>query len=805
MPRATPALSESEPPRVSSNSTPASAGAPLTESFETLSRLSRPPQSPDRVSPGDRSNRPPYSRAQHIRARWTFAPPALALLVPLLLGASASPPIRPNPGLPLGSRADRTALLYADAAAAVRKGDCAGAARTLSPLTSGDGAEAEFARLVGGFHAYACKLPGQAEERLFAAQDPGGPLEDWRLYALGDVARTRNHVLLAQASLARLLGDYQDSPLRSKAFAAAAELAWEQQDAPRALELVGRARTETIAAAESARLESLAWEIGTRLGDDGIRREAARRLLSAAPARAAELAVAEIFRQPSGALAWAGILSPQQLKQRARSLLDLKLNANALETLDSVDLRSRDLEWALLKAETLTRLQRGDEALLVLGGRNAANPRETASLEWARAQAAAEAATARRGRTTPTAERMRYREASHLHLRKVGLAAAGGGGNPELAVKALRELYKDLADNDRFEESIDVLRQLRKISPKDTTGAEHLWLRGWREYGRANATGAVGYWTELYDLYPDDSNGRRGRYWTARAFEGLGEAERAQQIYREVASADTTDFYRKNALTRLRGQAPEADERGAEPWPEAPSLQRARLLTDLGLEGLALAEMSAVQSAVGKADERAVRALEALIEARQGDRRKSVLTIRKAFPALGTPYQATLPEEARRLYHPIEYQETIRTWALRNQIPLHLVFGVIRQESAFDTKAQSWAGARGLMQLMPATARELAGKAGLDYTHERLSDPAFNVRLGTTYLSQVLEMFDHNVELSLAGYNGGPYRIKRLWKEAGSREIDSFLEGLNIEESKIYVKRILVLSDSYRQLYPPPG
>ena len=66
-------------------------------------------------------------------------------------------------------------------------------------------------------------------------------------------------------------------------------------------------------------------------------------------------------------------------------------------------------------------------------------------------------------------------------------------------------------------------------------------------------------------------------------------------------------------------------------------------------------------------------------------------------------------------------------------------------------------------------------------------------------------MFDENLELSLAGYNGGPYRIKRLWNEAGARELDRFLEGLNIEESKTYVKRILVLSDSYRQLYPQAG
>ena len=86
-----------------------------------------------------------------------------------------------------------------------------------------------------------------------------------------------------------------------------------------------------------------------------------------------------------------------------------------------------------------------------------------------------------------------------------------------------------------------------------------------------------------------------------------------------------------------------------------------------------------------------------------------------------------------------------------------------------------------------------------------LADPAVNVRLGTTYFRQVFSMFNENLELSLAGYNGGPYRIKRLWQESGNDEIDRFLEGLGLEESKTYVKRILVLSDSYRQLYPTAG
>lgn len=737
------------------------------------------------------------------RVRKSHVPYALALFVPLLLGSSASrQPMQPHPAVPALGKSDRATLLFAEAAAAVRRHDCAGANKTLAPLTAGKGEEAAFARLVTGFYAHACEQVGQAEERLFAAQDPDGLLEDWRLYVLSDAAEARGHTLLAQASLAKLLGDYPHSPLRPRAFARAAELAWQHQEPANALALVAQARREmTAAGPEGTRLETLAWEIGTKRGDEAIRREAAKRLLADSPAAAAELGVAEIFRRADGELPWAEILVPGQLKSRARALLDIKLDSSALVVLDAAAPRDRDLDWALLKAEALTRMNRGFEALSLLSGQTAEGPEKTAALEWGRAQAAAEVATARSGRTMPTAERRQYKARSHVHLRKVGQLGAHAG-NAELATKALRSLYKDLADDERFEESIEVLRQLRRIDPRDTTGAAHLWQRGWREYGRGNYSGAVGYWTELYSLYPNDSAGRRGRYWTGRAFEALGETERGQQIYREVATADTTDFYRKNALTRLRGKAPAVDERGSEPWPVDPALGRARLLTDLGLEQLAISEM---ELAGADADPRAAKALKALIQSRHGERRQSMLTIREAFPALGGPHQATLPGDALRLYYPVDHEDTIRTWAGKNQLPLHLVYGIIRQESAFDTQAQSWAGARGLMQLMPATARELAGKAGLAYSHEKLSDPAYNVRLGTTYFSQVLNMFDHNVELALAGYNGGPYRIKRLWKEAGSRELDRFLESLNIEESKTYVKRILVLSDSYRQLYPQPG
>jgi len=726
----------------------------------------------------------------------------LLLLVPLLLGAATTSPPRRDLAAPLPGHSDRASLAYAEAAAAVRRKDCGAAYKALAPVLAGKSSEATFAQLLLGFYAHSCEQTAYAEERLFAAADPDGPLEDWRLYLLSDSAAARGHILLAQTSLARLLGDYPGSALRPRALLKAATVAWQRGDAPRALELIAAGRSEDLRGTEAAELESLAWEIGTQRADRNVQVEAARRLLVNFPFKAAELKVIEIFRDPGGAVNWPAVLTGDQLKRRAQALLDLRLDPSALTTLDVVTPEARDLRWYLLEAQALTRSHRGSDALALLEGREAQDARQAAALAWARAQAADDAATAQRGRANlGSAERQQLRLLARQHLEK-----AAQGADAELAAKALKSLYADYREDDLFDRAIDALRRLRRLDARDTTGASNLWQAGWQEYSRRNHTGAIGYWTELFSLYPEDSNARRGRYWTARAFDDLGERERAQQIYSEIARADTTDFYRRNALTRLLGKpaALAAVAAGAqEPWPADPALERARLLTDLGLDDLALSETELVREKVER--QPALKALEAVILARRGERRKSVQVIRDAFPALGGPFQATLPEEARRLYYPIAYQEPIRTWAATNRLPTYLVFGIIRQESAFDPTARSWAGARGLMQLMPATARELALKNGLSYSHDLLADPAFNVRLGTTYFRQVYSMFDENLELSLAGYNGGPYRIKRLWRESSGTELDRFLEGLGLEEPKTYVKRILVLSDSYRQLYPQAG
>ena len=765
------------------------------------------------------------------------------------------------------------------AAAAMRRRDCAAAQAQLAPLLAAGGPDKALAGLVSGLYAHACEQVSLAEERLFGARNPGGLLEDWRLFLLADSAHARGHVLVAKVALAKLLGDYPASPLRPRALVRAASLDWERQDAEGAMALVRQARREGLRGDERTRLDTLAWEIGSRLGDAKIRAEAAGELLVSSPQVAAQLGVAEVFRHADGTLSLASSLTPAQLEERARALLAIDVAPGALATLDEMAPADRDLKWVLLKAEVLTRAHRGDEALALLrpfagsdppgslpapgasrspgasipaaaaapalGEGEAQAPRSAtslAALEWALAQAADDAAASRhepavriqlarhghaargqvaraargqaaraaRGRVAQAirvrearaagvqAERRRLRLAAQLYLR----AAAQLSADPELTVRALRALYAHLIEEDLFEPAVETLRRLRALDPRDVTGANLLWTRGWQEFCHRNYTGAIGYWTELYALYPDDGSGRRARYWSGRSFEALGQHDRARSIYDELAAADTGDFYRRNAVVRLarwKAAPPASAARAAEPWPYDPALARAQALSDLGLDDLAQSELELVRD---RAQPRSLSALQAVILSRRGERRKSVMAIREAFPALGGPFQAAVPEEALKLYYPLDYEQPIRASAAANGLPPALVFGVIRQESAFDANAMSRAGASGLMQLMPGTARELARGLGLSWSREQLIDPAWNVRVGASYLRRVLAMFGGNVELALAGYNGGPYRIQRLWREAGRSDVDRFLEGLSIEESKIYVKRILVLSDSYRRLYP---
>jgi soluble lytic murein transglycosylase len=712
--------------------------------------------------------------------------PELALPQPVELGRQGMP--------------GATAVAYRQAAAAFREGDLEEAQRILAELAAAEPEQAPLARALVGLYAYERGFFEVAVETLAAPGAVGGALEDWRLLALADASRRLERPDVAAEALSRLLAEQRESPLRGRAYVEAAELAWDEGDPGRAMTWIREARGAQVTHHIAARADRLAWRIGRATGDRQAMEEAAKRLLVHAPKVARELRVHELFVDARGKIeSWDGVLTPTQIVQRARSWIDLDAGRSAMSTLETVAPAERDLEWRLLMAEALTLQHRGRDALEALEAARPASPAERAAVEFQRARATAELATVRRGRTNlPVAERRQLLSRSRRHLERV----VEVGGDPELSIEALRQLYGYLAEEGLFEQAVEKLRLLRRLDPNDRTGVGQLWERGWADYLQENYTGAVGYWTELEEVYPRDRETRRARYWKARAFDHLGMDDRARQGYRQVLEeSDAADFYFGRAAARLPEAAlvPNGTARGlAEPWGIAPRLDRPLRLAELGLASLAQEEMALV--ADDGVDPREMMALDGIVRVKRGEPREGVRLLRGAYPELASPYQGAVPGPVLTAYYPFLYGEQIEDNARRRRLPPHLVAGIIRQESAFDPRAESWAGARGLMQLMPATAKEVAGKLGQVYAPSRLFEPEVSILFGTTYFKQTLDRFDGNVELALAGYNGGPTRIRRLWREEGE-ELDFFIESLGIPESRDYVKRILVLADSYRQMY----
>lgn len=682
--------------------------------------------------------------------------------------------------------------LYAQAAKALRTGNLQDARQHLDAVASQHPEQAAQARVVAGLYAHEAGDAGLAQRLLAEAGTSGGPLEDWRLFLLAESASERGEGELARATYSRLIAGHPDSPLRPAAFLGAAELAADSGQPRAALGLIAEARKSGIEGKPAGELESLAWKIGRKIDDEQAQIEAGRHLVVEAPFSSDALQAVRSFRAftgRDGGIDWSRLLSPEQMVRRAQSFLDAGSVRAALSTLEGVPEGARGFDWQLLKARALTLGGEGRESLGVLATLLPSDSRERAALEWQRVLAMAEA-----GDAADASVYLAKLVRSHTEL--------------EISSGALRRLYRDFLEADLFDPAMDTLRVLRRVDPLDETGAADLWERGWHDYQNGDAAGAVGTWAVLGEIYPEDGDGQRGRYWQGRALEELGQGERAHAVYRKlVATSDTSDFYARQALARL-GETPAAAGSGPEllpqapdgAWPAEPALRRAKLLTDLGLDELASREIELVAD---QANPRDVLALKGLILCRQGEQREGIVLLREAFPSLGGPAQANLPSEVLFAYYPLIYGDQIREYARETGLPAHLIAGIIRQESAFDPRATSPVGARGLMQLMPLTAQEVSRKVGLPYAPDRLYDPAVSVRLGSAYFRELLDRFDGNVELALASYNGGPNRIQRLWSESGPNpRLDDFLETLNLDESRNYVKRILVLADSYRQLYP---
>ncbi|MDJ0901909.1 MAG: transglycosylase SLT domain-containing protein [Xenococcus sp. MO_188.B8] len=148
---------------------------------------------------------------------------------------------------------------------------------------------------------------------------------------------------------------------------------------------------------------------------------------------------------------------------------------------------------------------------------------------------------------------------------------------------------------------------------------------------------------------------------------------------------------------------------------------------------------------------------------------------------------------------PIPFDETILRWSRTRQINPMLVSALIRQESRFEPEIESSAGALGLMQVMPATGKEVARKIDLqDYS---LANPEDNVNIGTFYLDFTHRKYDNNSMLAVASYNAGPHRVAQWVSRYGLKDVDEFVEKIPYRETKGYVESVFENYWNYMRIY----
>ncbi|RFA28972.1 hypothetical protein CAI21_11000 [Alkalilimnicola ehrlichii] len=288
----------------------------------------------------------------------------------------------------------------------------------------------------------------------------------------------------------------------------------------------------------------------------------------------------------------------------------------------------------------------------------------------------------------------------------------------------------------------------------------------------------------INDLPPAERDRAEWRYWRGYALDHIGETALARLIYSELAQErNYYGFLAADAVNQPYNMnsepvqyAPEDLERVA----ATEGLRRALELFELGMLIDARREWHAGLDAIDSEEWRYA----AVLAAQVGWYDRAIITANRAGL-----------HNALELRFPIGYRDYITRYSEQHNLELPLTFALLRKESAFMPDAVSSAGARGLMQVMPGTGRDVARRVNMRLPNNgALLDVDTNLQLGSAYLRQVLDRFGNNPVLAMAAYNAGPHHVDRWLERNAGQPAALWVENISFRETREYVKDILAFA-----------
>jgi soluble lytic murein transglycosylase len=285
-------------------------------------------------------------------------------------------------------------------------------------------------------------------------------------------------------------------------------------------------------------------------------------------------------------------------------------------------------------------------------------------------------------------------------------------------------------------------------------------------------------------------------YWLGRSLEQSGNPESAS-FFRMLLDEYPAGFYatwHRNQKRIPDVREPLGQRNALVELPQIAGFDKPRLLASLGMIDEARAEMSVARKKAG--ENKSLFPGLARIYLEMEDYSSAIALFLANRPIKWD--KTTLPLWTAG--YPLAYSAPISKHTSANSVSEGLVYALMRAESGFSPAIKSPAGAIGLMQLMPATAKATAREKGA-FDPLRLTVPDYNIRLGTRHFRDLLKEYDGDVVYSMAAYNAGASAVERWKKSFKGRSKDEFIECIPYQETRDYVKKVYASAGTYRQLY----
>jgi len=365
-------------------------------------------------------------------------------------------------------------------------------------------------------------------------------------------------------------------------------------------------------------------------------------------------------------------------------------------------------------------------------------------------------------------------------------------------------LLADLATDDRNDAAARrAFLQAARVLPASPLASRARFRAALIAYIAGDPRGAAREWDALVARAPGADDASAARYWSGRAWARAGKHASAAARWRAVLATDPLSYYASLSARRLHLAPPLAAAAGDPSTAALPpavdsALQRIAALERVGLAVEARDEAEWVVRAVGTAPRMLLAAGSALTGIGAAPR-----AVALGWHLVARTDSAWRDPQVLRLVYPLLYGDTIVAAARRHALDPALVAAIVRQESAFDPRATSAVGARGLMQLMPGVARGLVAARGVaPWDAGLLDEPALNIELGVTHFATFLAQQHGDIIRTLAAYNAGPSRVVTWSAKRGASDPEVFIERIPFAETRDYVRAIVHGRDVYAALYP---